>query len=176
MRHKTHRARAGFSLIELLIVVAIILIIAAIAIPDLLQSRRAANESATVGNLRTINTGLMTYSSWFNNGYPPSLKNLETATPSTCAAADMLDLSLALANPVQKSGYSITYTPAAVLTTAAPGCTPPGAGFATYGIQAIPISRPSSGNAGFFTDQSMLIVKNPGANCTTLTDPGCDPI
>ncbi|MFQ5723836.1 MAG: prepilin-type N-terminal cleavage/methylation domain-containing protein, partial [Terriglobia bacterium] len=98
----------GFSLIELLIVVAIILIIAAIAIPDLLQSRRAANESATAGNLRTINTGLMTFFSTYNNGYPTTdLSQLAppAAPPSSCAAADMLDTSLAVANPVQKSGY-----------------------------------------------------------------------
>ncbi len=165
----------GFSLIELLIVVAIILIIAAIAIPDLLQSRRAANESATVGNLRTMNTGLMTYASSFNNGFPPGLVNLATATPSTCAAADMLDPSLAVATP-QKSGYTITYTPTAILTTAAAGCTPPGPGYATYGIQAEPISRPSSGNAGFFTDHSMLIVKNPVGPCTAVNDVNCGPI
>ncbi|MEE8201871.1 MAG: prepilin-type N-terminal cleavage/methylation domain-containing protein [Candidatus Acidoferrales bacterium] len=166
----------GFSLIELLIVVAIILIIAAIAIPDLLQSRRAANESATVGNLRTINTGLMTYASSFNNGFPPSLANLASATPSTCAAADMLDASLAVAAP-QKSGYNIAYTGTAALTTASSVCAlSPGPGFATYGITAIPISRPSSGNAGFFTDQSMLIVRNPIADCASLTAAGCDPI
>jgi prepilin-type N-terminal cleavage/methylation domain-containing protein len=53
----------GFSLLELLIVVAIILIIATIAIPSLLRSRQAANESAAVANLRTINTAQVTYSS-----------------------------------------------------------------------------------------------------------------
>ena len=51
----------GFSLIELLIVVAIILIIAAIAIPNLLRSRMAANEASAVGSLRTINTAEVTY-------------------------------------------------------------------------------------------------------------------
>ena len=51
----------GFSLLELLIVVAIILIIATIAIPSLLRSRQAANESSAVANLRTINTAEVTY-------------------------------------------------------------------------------------------------------------------
>ena len=51
----------GFSLLELLIVVAIILIIATIAIPSLLRSRQAANESAAVANIRTINTAQVTY-------------------------------------------------------------------------------------------------------------------
>jgi prepilin-type N-terminal cleavage/methylation domain-containing protein len=55
----------GFSLIELLIVVAIILIIAAIAIPNLLRSRMAANESSAVGSLRTINTAEVTFATTY---------------------------------------------------------------------------------------------------------------
>ena len=64
----------GFSLIELLIVVAIILIIAAIAIPNLLRSRMAANEASAVGSIRTINTSAVTYSSTYPNaGFPATL-------------------------------------------------------------------------------------------------------
>jgi type II secretory pathway pseudopilin PulG len=60
-------------LIELLIVVAIILIIAAIAIPNLLRSRMAANEASAVGSIRTINTAAITYSATYGNGFPPGL-------------------------------------------------------------------------------------------------------
>jgi type IV pilus assembly protein PilA len=68
----------GFSLLELLIVVAIILIIATIAIPSLLRSRQAANESSAVANLRTINTAEVTYLS-SNSGNYGSLPELVTA-------------------------------------------------------------------------------------------------
>ena len=74
----------GFSLIELLIVVAIILIIAAIAIPNLLRSRIAANQASAVGSLRTLNTSEVTYSSTFNVGFSATLSYLaptRLATP-----------------------------------------------------------------------------------------------
>jgi prepilin-type N-terminal cleavage/methylation domain-containing protein len=72
------KTNSGFSLLELLIVVAIILIIATIAIPSLLRSRQAANESAAVANIRTINTAQVTYLS-SNGGLYGSVSNLVSA-------------------------------------------------------------------------------------------------
>src|SRR5271169_2329155 len=84
------RNSKGFSLIELLIVVAIILIIAAIAIPNLLRSRIAANQASAVGSLRTLNTAEITYSSTFNVGFSQTLAYLSppagAANPASTAA------------------------------------------------------------------------------------------
>ena len=77
----------GFSLIELLIVVAIILIIEAIAIPNLMRSKMAANESSAVGSLRTINTAEVTYNTNYPTiGFTGTLSQLG-GTPATCATA-----------------------------------------------------------------------------------------
>ena len=77
------RKQQGFSLIELLIVVAIILIIAAIAIPNLLRAKMAANESSAVGSIRAINTAEITYASAYPTvGFAPDLASLgSTASP-----------------------------------------------------------------------------------------------
>src|ERR1700733_6868886 len=92
----------GFSLIELLIVVAIILIIAAIAIPNLLRSKMAANEASAVGSIRTLNTAAVPYSTPYG-GYPSVLAKLGPASPATSASADLVDSVLAGGT---KSGYS----------------------------------------------------------------------
>jgi len=87
--HPSHRTR-GFSLIELLIVIAIILIIAAIAMPNLIRARMAANQTSGLSNLRTITTAAITY----GNGYPPDLATLGGVGLATCNAAILLDDTL----------------------------------------------------------------------------------
>jgi type IV pilus assembly protein PilA len=102
--------QSGFSLIELLIVVAIILIIAAIAIPNLLRARMAANESSAVGSVRTINTGMVTYNSTYPTvGFASALLNLGGAANAACTPATntacLIDNVLSAGT---KSGYKFT--------------------------------------------------------------------
>jgi len=100
----------GFSLIELLIVVAIILIVAAIAIPNLLRARMAANQASGLSNLRTITSAAITYSSTYSNGYPPDLPTLGGVWLATCNGAILLDDTLTTP-PYRKSGYQLDYQP-----------------------------------------------------------------
>ena len=143
------KKEAGFSLIELLIVVAIILIIAAIAIPNLMKSKMAANQSSAVASLRTLNTSEVTYSSTYNQGFSLSLIQLgpPSSGAATSAAAGLVDSVLAGGS---KSGYTFTYVAGAAVN----GSTP------SYTINANPVTAGTSGQSYYFTDESNVVRQN----------------
>jgi type IV pilus assembly protein PilA len=136
----------GFSLIELLIVVAIILIIAAIAIPNLLRAKMAANEASAVSSLRTYNTSIVAYSTTYGTDPSTGFAQLGPAAVPSVASADLVDALLGIAVPV-KSGYTFTY---------GPDPAPVGGVFSAYTIVAVP-SSVSTGQRKFFTSQSGVI-------------------
>ncbi len=171
MRNK----QKGFSLIELLIVVAIILIIAAIAIPNLLRSRMAANEASAVGSLRTITTSAISFNSSYNDGFPPNLTVLGPGAgpPVTCSNASLIDAILATA-PNQKSGYTFAWTPGVTAVAPVPaGCV---AGFVDgFAVTATPIVVGQTGQRSFCVDATGVIRFQPSG--AVIGTPGtlCDP-
>jgi prepilin-type N-terminal cleavage/methylation domain-containing protein len=137
--------RGGFSLIELLIVIAIILIIAAIAIPNLMRARIAANESSAASSVRSITVAETSYfSSYPQIGYSVQIQNLGKTAPCnpTPATACLLDNNLANAIPgsTGHSGYQFLAT----------GIDPGGVGInTTYVAGTTPLSAGSSGTRDF---------------------------
>jgi type IV pilus assembly protein PilA len=148
----------GFSLIELLIVVAIILIIAAIAIPSLLKARIQANEASAVASIHTLNTSELAYSSAFPTvGFSVKLADLgdggTTPCPGSATASCYIDPNLAGGT---KSGYAFTYAPDATSTPSL-----------HYTLNADPSSPGLTGQRRFYSSDSNVTRYNPTASATS---------
>jgi type IV pilus assembly protein PilA len=139
----------GFSLIELLVVVAVILIVAAIAIPNFIQSRERANEASAVQNLRTITTANVIYSTTYQIGYALTLADLGgTAASVSATSAELIDEILSAG---QKAGYQYSYS---VLTTDSSGNP------TSYSANADPMVQNYTGALHFYADQTGVIRQN----------------
>jgi len=149
------RKQKGFSLIELLIVVAIILIIAAIAIPNLLRARIAANESSAVSSVRTMNTAQVTFQSTYPTvGYSSTIAALGPSASTGCTTpastnACLVDWVVSQASTAgkAKSGYYFGDTPVAALNGIIPG----------YTLDGIPASVNQTGVRGFCSNEDAVI-------------------
>jgi type II secretory pathway pseudopilin PulG len=125
-----------------------VLIIAAIAIPNLLRARQAANEASAVASLRALNTALVVYNSTYQRGFPADLGALrppQANAPADASAANLIDDLLASG---RKRGYDFTYTVRAKDEKGFPNA---------YSIQADPVESGATGRRHFFTDESGVI-------------------
>lgn len=153
----------GFSLIELLIVVAILLILAGLAIPNLLRARMSANEASAVASLRVINLAQRTYDITYTVGFADALTKLQPPPgvnqPPTANNADLIDKILASGF---KSGYIITMTAGPVVNGRV----------VTYQTWGDPQAPRFTGITHYFSDESAVI----RFNMTNQAGPGDPPI
>ena len=152
-KHERNHAQSGrptdtaFSLIELLIVVAIILIVSAIAIPNLIRAKIAANQSAAVENCRTITSAETTYYIEYSQGFAASLGALGGPATGTFTAtnAQLIDDALSAGN---KSGYKYTYVPLSIDSSGA---------YQNYSLNADPLMPTVTGIDHYFTNEPSVI-------------------
>ncbi len=159
--------RRGFSLIELLMVAAIIMIIASLALPNFVRTRYTANESSAVSSLRVLYGAETQYASSYN-GFSPDLTSIgppAVGVQASATSADLVDSVLSggssgLPAQFDKSGYRFVYTPVGSSS-----------GVQQYAIHADPMVRGNTGQHSFFMDQTGIVRSNSAAPATATDSP-----
>jgi type IV pilus assembly protein PilA len=147
------RKQKGFSLIELLIVVAIILIIAAIAIPNLLRARMSANETSAVGSIRTLITAQTSYNAACTapgQGFANALAQLGPVVGLATCPGPMGYIDAQLAAGL-KSGYTFSINDLSI---------PAGGAAVDYEVEGVPVNIGSTGNRAFCATQQGAVLAN----------------
>lgn len=162
--HRTARPLSprGFSLIELLIVIAIILVIAGLAIPSFLRSKMRANEAAVAGALRSVTTANETYQATYARGYAPDFASLApppAGTAPSATASGLIDPTLASGT---RNGYTFIY---AAIDTDGNGQ------FDQYTVNANPVQAGTSGEKYFYVDHTNVIRENLGGPADANSSP-----
>lgn len=152
------RVQKGFSLIELLLVVAVILIISAIAVPSFLRSRLRANEASAVASIRVINTAAITYSITYPDlGFPAQLSILGGVNPCSASSTQSCLIDDILAQGT-KGGYSFAWT--------GDGAVPS----VSFVVTGIPQNIGASGQNMYCSDQTGVIHYDPsGSGCSNVS-------
>lgn len=169
-RRKTEKApvERGFSLVELTMVAAIILIIAALAIPSFVRARSTTGEASAVATMRVLFQAEARYSNLFDNSFSSDLRSLGAPAPGqgiSPSAAELVDDVLAARLSTQpsefvKGGYVFRYTPKGAFPA-----------IGSYTLTADPTARGSTGIRSFFVDNSGVIRANSSAQATAGDPP-----
>lgn len=148
-------SRKGFTLVEIMIVVAIIALLAAIAIPNLLRARHNANETAAIGAMRTLSTALESYrAAQTPPGYPLTLPPLGVSSAVTGPAYVPTSLANASSTATARQGYFFTYL--RISTN-------------TYTLQGTPQTVGTTGTRRFFVNETGVIRANATGVATAVS-------
>jgi type IV pilus assembly protein PilA len=164
---KPGRRSGGFTLVELLIVVAIILIIAAIAIPNFLKAQQAANEASAAGTVRTIATAERMYAQTWHVGYALAIGNLGGALPCTASLTTACILDPSISGGNVKNGYAFT-------ATGAGGAGTPASPYTTFETAGVPKNTGSTGQNTYCTDETGVIRYDDNGGPDPGTDTNCE--